>query len=267
MSAENVKDSRRLDFVIVGTQKGGTTALDYYLRQNPSVQMGNNRKELHFFDNDSLYSRRENYEAYHAHFEWGSKTCVRGEATPVYMYLPQCIERIRAYNPDIRLVCLLRNPAFRAYSHWRMERARGREILPFSIAIREGRERLRTNPGSLQVHDYVERGFYSPQVARLLSHFDCKQILFLTSDFLKRSFSLALSRLANFVGAEPFHNIVQRYISPVADRTPYDVVSADIAYLTCLFRDDILRTMELSAIDLTAWLDPAYTEFKIRHEP
>ena len=42
-----IQTSQKLDFLIVGTQKSGTTALDYFLRQNPSVQMPRNKKELH----------------------------------------------------------------------------------------------------------------------------------------------------------------------------------------------------------------------------
>lgn len=264
MRAETGKNAARVDFVIVGTQKGGTTALDYYLRQNPGVQMANRKKEIHFFDNDSLDWHKPDYEAYHSEFDWSSQACVRGEVTPAYMYWPQSIERMRAYNPDMKLVCLLRNPAFRAYSHWRMERARGLEPLGFSHAIREGRKRIITHPESLRVHDYVERGLYHHQVVRLLENFDRGQILFLTSDELRESYVQVLHQLANFIGAEPFSNVAQRFVLPVEDRTPYDLAPEDVVFLTELFRDDILQTMELTGLELTAWLDPGYTEFKIR---
>lgn len=52
---------KRLDFLVIGTQKGGTTAVDYYLRQNPSLLLSHKRKEIHFFDNDSLGKRLYGY--------------------------------------------------------------------------------------------------------------------------------------------------------------------------------------------------------------
>jgi len=46
---------RRIDFIVVGTQKLGTTTLDAYLRQHPNIQMGAN-KEIRFFDDEKRYS-------------------------------------------------------------------------------------------------------------------------------------------------------------------------------------------------------------------
>ena len=37
----------KVDFVIAGTQKGGTRALDYYLRQHPELSLPK-IKEVHF---------------------------------------------------------------------------------------------------------------------------------------------------------------------------------------------------------------------------
>ena len=42
---------RKVNFLIAGTQKGGTTALDEYLRKHPQICMST-KKEVHFFDED-----------------------------------------------------------------------------------------------------------------------------------------------------------------------------------------------------------------------
>lgn len=39
--------NKRIDFIVVGAQKAGTTTLDAYLRQHPNIQMGA-QKEVHF---------------------------------------------------------------------------------------------------------------------------------------------------------------------------------------------------------------------------
>lgn len=46
---------RKVDLVVAGTQKGGTTALDGYLRLNREICMPNRTKEVHFFDTDKLF--------------------------------------------------------------------------------------------------------------------------------------------------------------------------------------------------------------------
>ena len=43
-----------IGFIICGSQKGGTTALDYYLRLHQDICMAK-KKEVHFFDNDKYF--------------------------------------------------------------------------------------------------------------------------------------------------------------------------------------------------------------------
>ena len=130
---------RKLDFLIAGTQKGGTTALHNYLKQNPDVFLSE-KKELHFFDNETIDWQNPPYEKYHDAFKTASSRQKIGEATPIYTFWPDALARISKYNKDIKLIICLRNPTERAYSHWRMETSRQEEDLPFNLAIRHGRK-------------------------------------------------------------------------------------------------------------------------------
>ena len=47
-----------VDFIICGTQKGGTTALYAYLREHPEVCMAE-RKEVHFFDDEKNFAQNQ----------------------------------------------------------------------------------------------------------------------------------------------------------------------------------------------------------------
>src|SRR6267143_877684 len=62
----------RVDFVIGGTQKGGTSALDSFLRQHPEICLPETKKELHYFDNEENFAERRNYKKYHTHFQPGT---------------------------------------------------------------------------------------------------------------------------------------------------------------------------------------------------
>ena len=58
----------QIGFIICGTQKGGTTALDRYLRMHPEICMAD-KKEVHFFDNDKFFKDQKlDYLQYHLNF-------------------------------------------------------------------------------------------------------------------------------------------------------------------------------------------------------
>ncbi|MDB5452295.1 MAG: sulfotransferase, partial [Caulobacteraceae bacterium] len=158
-----------VNFIIAGAQKGGTTALFDYLTEEPDIALSR-VKETHFFDDDSRDWEKPDYGDYHAQFDPGGRAAC-GEATPIYIYWPNCLERIAAYNPAMRLILVLRDPVERAWSHWRMEYARGAETQSFAWCVRQGRRRLfDAEPwGVHREFSYVERGFYGEQVERLLA--------------------------------------------------------------------------------------------------
>src|SRR5689334_21059537 len=98
------------DFIIIGTQKGGTTYLYDELMKQPGFTAART-KEIHFFD--SYYHRgSEWYRAFFPHKEWdGSPTrVITGEASPSYLYHPHAAKRACAVTPGVKLIVLLRNP-------------------------------------------------------------------------------------------------------------------------------------------------------------
>ena len=74
-----MKKNIKVNFLVVGAQKSGTTALDRYLRQHPEIEMGS-KKELHFFDHEKNFLGKANYDQYHQHFA-GHHSKIRGECT------------------------------------------------------------------------------------------------------------------------------------------------------------------------------------------
>lgn len=44
----------KVDFLIVGAQKSGTSALDRYLREHGDIEMAR-RREVHFFDDEARF--------------------------------------------------------------------------------------------------------------------------------------------------------------------------------------------------------------------
>lgn len=238
-----------VNFLIAGVQKGGTTALFDYLAEEPGIALSR-VKEVHFFDDETRDWARPDYAAYHACFEGpGGRPC--GEATPIYLYWPGSLERIRAYNPAMRLIVLLRDPVQRAWSHWRMEYARGAETRPFAWCVREGRQRLfEAEPwGHHREFSYVERGFYGDQVERLFDQFPREQTLILRSEDLRRDPATVVGQVRRFLG-----------LPPGAAPAPRDVhLGREMDYGSALTEDDVAFLRRLYARDqarlraLTGW--------------
>ena len=142
------------------------------------------RQEIHFFDEEARDWAAPDYTALHSLFAPEDGDRLRFDITPIYIFWPPSIERIRAYNPSAKLIFIFRDPFERAWSHWCMEYARGDETLPFAEAIREGRSRLDGLPllaRERRVYTYIERGLYADQVRRVLANFPRGQLLFLRS--------------------------------------------------------------------------------------
>jgi hypothetical protein len=252
-------DEARVAFIIAGVQKAGTTALFDYLGDEPGLSLSS-EKEVHFFDDDARGWGTPDYRAYHAHFA-APDGRPRGEATPIYLYWPNSLERIRAYNPAMKLIVVLRDPVTRAWSHWKMEYARGVETRPFAWCIREGRQRLfaadaanarppHTKPwGFDREVSYVERGFYGEQIARLLGLFPRDQVLLLTSEGLRTDPGAALAEVRGFLGLPKGAQPVARE-AHVGREMDYgaDISAEDIAHLRTVYARDAARLADLTGV-------------------
>ncbi|MFN3523814.1 MAG: sulfotransferase domain-containing protein [Phenylobacterium sp.] len=236
----------RVEFIIIGVQKGGTTALFDYLSDEPGVALSRT-KEVHFFDDESVDWAEPDYARYHARFD-PEASGLRGEATPIYVYWPNSLERIAAYNPKARLILMLRDPVERAWSHWRMEFARGAETKPFSWCIRQGRARLlEAEPwGHHREFSYVERGFYGEQVERLFRLFPPEQVLILKSDDLRADPAVALGRVNRFLDLPAPGEVAPREVHVGAEMG--GLGAEDAAYLRRLYARDMARLKDLTGI-------------------
>src|SRR5213592_4461268 len=197
----------RLDFILAGAQKSGTTALHYFLSRHPEITMGD-RQEMHFFDNEEIFSGPVDYELLHQRFRPVPASTIAGECTPIYIYWKPAIERIWKYNPKIELLILLRNPVDRAFAHWNMQRFKGREPLDFFDAVREEQARIAGAPATeARRFAYVDRGFYSRQLARFFKFFPHEQVKVVKFEEFKDKQREALASIFEFLGRKPLRYV------------------------------------------------------------
>ena len=197
-----------LDFMIVGVQKGGTNALYRFLREHPEIGMSS-RKEVHLFDApeySGAWTPKQIDERYRPFFEHCPDAGLRGEATPIYLYVPEIARELARYNPELKLIVLLRDPVERAISHYYMERGRNWEhrslwwaLLCEPFRLRRGKD-PRAHRSAMRVGSYRTRGLYSLQLRNLFRFFDRKRVLIVHNRDLRERHDATLRRIFTFLG-------------------------------------------------------------------
>ena len=200
-----------VDFMIIGAQKCGTSALHRFLDQHPQIGMSS-LKEVHLFDAPE-YSKgwpaAQIDERYRPHFAHCPDAALRGEATPIYIYLPDIAPELKRYNPRLKLIALLRDPVERAISHYYMEKSRNQEDKPLWLALlmeplRLARDRNPRAPDSAaRRHSYRHRGLYSRQLRNVFRCFGKDRVLVIRSQDLQRRHEAVLRQTLKFLGAPP----------------------------------------------------------------
>jgi hypothetical protein len=195
------------DFIIVGTQRGGTTSLYNYLGEHPNVAQAR-VKEAHYFS----FQFDRGLAWYKGLFPRtrGLARRICGEASPYYLFHPDVPERVRDVCPDVKLIVLLREPVARAYSHFRLERKKGEEPLAFADAVEREAERLEAEPSfeghAHRHHSYLARGRYAEQLERWVGHFGREQFLILKSEDLFEHPHVVYQQTLDFLGV-PAHEL------------------------------------------------------------
>lgn len=195
---------KKTNLFIVGAAKAGTTTIYDYLCEHPDIYMSP-IKEPHFFCSDirrvnftqphykdfdidigeylklkPLKKRHisyiDNIAHYNALFEGRLGERYAGESSGGYLCSATAAGEIYDYNPDAKIIISLREPVDRAYSHWKMNIANGREN--DKISFSECIERAYTRPDKAWgvEHLYVDLSLYYIQIERYMRQFPKENI-------------------------------------------------------------------------------------------
>ena len=233
----------KIEIFVAGAQHCGTIALSNLLSQHPQLQMGA-RTEAQRFDNDQLDWEAESIETL-INQGYSSDARRRVDSNPQYLYWPKSIQRIAKYNPDAKIIVVLRDPIERAYFHWKKERESGREQLDFSTAIRVGRNRFDRYH---RVFSYVEGGLYAEQLARVYRHFTASQVLVLSHQELLNHPADTLDRVSDFLCCER-HTLVPASKEHSSADDIESMLPADRRYLELVYREPNQQLLALCGID------------------
>lgn len=187
----NMKRERRVDFMIVGAQKCGTTTLAKIFKNHASV-VGCSNKEPMFFC--STQNWRQELSRYHALYEWQEKA-LHFEASTTYSIYPHAKSgmvwmKLHAYNPDLKIIYIVRNPLERIVSSYMHLYERGYIDLNLKQAIVE-------KPILLNITRYAT------QIKPFIKQFGADNVLILFFDELVENRNLVIRKLCDFLNISP----------------------------------------------------------------
>lgn len=247
------------DFIIIGTHKGGTTALYDYIAAHPQV-VPSLEKEVHYFDRD--YDGDP--DTYRVQFpvvrrmeriaETIGRPTITGEASPYYLAYPHTPPRARAMVPDAKFIALLRDPVTRVVSAFHHNRKRTpyepltdlaeaieRERTLFADEIETVRAHERYSDFNYAKYCYLRRSVYVEHLQNWHQHFPREQLLVLQSEKLSSEPAETFARVTEFLGIDDW----QPPSFPPSNTNSYPDIDAGLrADLTEWFRPHNERLYE-----------------------
>lgn len=194
---------KKVNLFIVGAAKAGTTSLYHYLNQHEDIEMLSIKEPNYFSSSDIVYNDflkeiKVNYEFdlkqglndicnlnneldFHKAYIQSEKeyNClvqrikgnrIIGEASTTYLYSKDAAKNIYEYNPNSKIIIILRDPISRAYSHFNMN---------LQIGLNKKQDFYddliydysNQNKGWCISNLYIELGMYHDQVKRYIDQF------------------------------------------------------------------------------------------------
>ncbi|KAL7052915.1 hypothetical protein AAHC03_026395 [Spirometra sp. Aus1] len=209
--SEKENMQRRLpNCLIIGVRKGGTRALLNFLAEHPGIKVA--RSEQHFFDRDSNYVR--GLEWYRSRMPLAHPNDWVIEKTPAYFHTPGVARRIHEFNPNIRLLLVVRDPLERAVSDYLQLQQRYRNMNRSNPSIEESfleagdRQRIRSTYGPVRL------SCYSNFIRPWLVHFSLEQLLLVNGDALLTQPAKVLEGVEGFLGLAHYLTEDRFYLHP-----------------------------------------------------
>ena len=199
------------NFFIIGAPKCGTTALSEYLRMHPDIYMSEPKELFYFCDDFPAYRQATTEHEYLEKFfqDVTLQHQAVGEASALYLYSSVALQNLYRFNPNAKIIVMLRNPVDMVYSYHSQLLYDGDENEPdFEQAwkLQASRQkdghisRLCREPRLLQ---YAEFGKLGQQIEHLLKIFPREQIHIIWFEEFASSTQLVYQKVLEFLEVPP----------------------------------------------------------------
>jgi hypothetical protein len=230
----------RPNLFIIGAMKSGTTSLHEYLDTHPQIAMSQEKEPGYFVEELGL---RKGEAWYLSRWERDGQYRYRGESSTHYTKLPVfrgVPERLFGFNPEARLIYIMRNPFDRVVSHyWHALRDahHGGELRPLLKAVKDDPAYLAFSDYAMQLEPYFER-------------FGRGAVLTLTFEALIEDPQHEVDRIYGWLGL-PSHPIGEQS-AKAHNRKPNDVTA--VAGAGILNRIQYSNTWDRISPHVPAWM-------------
>ena len=204
---------------IVGQPKSGTTALHQFLGQHPEIYMSS-VKEPHFFcsdfhlESDRAYGKKRFFDfrsesAYLQLFNRAGKAKVVGESSTNYLYSQVAAEKIHNFNPDAKIIIILREPAkflYSLHSHYVKFTEENEPDFLTALALEGDRKQEKASSPRVTTPSYLyysQRVQYYQQVKRYYDRFEPEQIKVVVFEEFKSDNERIYREILDFLGVDP----------------------------------------------------------------
>ena len=201
---------------IVGQPKSGTTALHQFLGQHPEIFMSS-VKEPHFFcsdfhlESDRAYGKQRSFDyrnetAYMQLFAKANGVKIAGESSTNYLYSQVAAEKIYNFNPDAKIIIILREPAkflYSLHSHYVKFTEENEPDFLTALALETARKKEKaTSPRVISPSYlyYSQRVQYYRQVKRYYDRFEREQIKVVIFEEFKSENERIYREILEFLG-------------------------------------------------------------------
>jgi len=186
----------KVDFIILGAQKCGTTTLTSILKKHPALVCCN-EKEPHFFSEADNW--KKDLDKYHQLFseKAGAKYF---EASTTYTFYPyrnlEIWNDICEYNSKMKFIYLVRNPIDRIISSYMHSFEKGHIDSSIEEVVRKNRF-------------FIDITRYYTQISPYIKKFGQDNVLILTFDELVESRTKVLNQVSQFltIDFKPFEDV------------------------------------------------------------
>ena len=204
---------------IVGQPKSGTTALHQFLGQHPEIYMSS-IKEPHFFcsdfhlESDRAYGKKRFFDfrsesAYLQLFNKAGQAKVIGESSTNYLYSQVAAEKIYNFNPDAKIIIILREPAkfiYSLHSHYVKFTEENEPDFLTALALESDRKQEEVSSPRVTTPSYLyysQRVQYYQQVKRYYDRFKRGQIKVVVFEDFKSDNERIYQQILEFLEVDP----------------------------------------------------------------
>lgn len=232
-------------FIGIGCMKAGSSWTWTQLKEHPQVGVpkvrGKRIKEMHFIDR--LNMSLSEYRAKFGRLD----TYTYGEFTPNYICTPYAPAFIKTYFSDAKLFCIFRNPADRAFSHYK-DHLYYNKIpieIPFIQAFHEDYPKK-----ELKCFSVKNKGMYGDQLELWFNYFDREQLKVMFYDDLISDPVKFIQEIYEHVGIEKNY-IPPKHTDQVKKRynRAYDGMrfeEKDRVEVTSFYKDQVKKLEDLT---------------------